>query len=403
MMRFAPKNLALCGIALAIATTAYARDDIVDIAMQAEKINENAGAYLKDLNLETELSDKAIKLAEEIVSGSIQAAERSLPEVAQQLGVELQKQQGVTTLQGDWIDILVSRSLGEELTQTIHELADSKIQVRFVFRGIAEGQRINDAFADYGRWTQGLESPPAAILDPGVFRESGATAVPHMIYMRDGAAIASVRGLSNPQWLADAVERGELGDLGTLGPVVEIAERDLIEVMKERAANLDLESRRDETIATYWQRAGFTTLSPAKKDRRRTIDPSVVVNQDIKDAQGKVLVSAGTHINPLAMRPFTLRLIVFNPTRHEEVEWVSRLTPSPGLEDMLIATEIDRDEGWKHFESVQERLDAPVYMLKPDIAQRFALERTPSLVTAENLHFVVHEIVAKEQEPNDAN
>jgi len=399
MLRKTPKALLLCSIALA-SIAASAREDVNSIAAQADQIRKNTSAHINDLDARPAPSDEVVKLAEEVMNNSRRAAAQGLPDVGKQYGVEMPGAETISPT-GEWIDIFVSRSLGEELVQTIRELEGSKIAVRFVFRGIADGQRINDSLADYGRWTQGLENPPAAILDPNVYRQHSVSSVPHMIYMKDGKALASVRGLSNPQWLADAVANGERGDLGARGPVMEIAERDLIEVMQERAAGLDLESRKEQTIKTYWERATFTELAAAEKPSRRTIDPTVVIARALKDQNGKVIVPAGTRINPLDMRPFTLRLVVFNPTRKAELEWVKSLMPVSGAEVMYLATAMDREDGWKQLESIENALDAPVYLLQPDIRQRFELRRTPSIVTAENRQFVVEEFVPERGPDHD--
>lgn len=399
MLRNTPKALLLCSIALA-SIAASAREDVSSIAAQADQIKKSTSTYLNEFDARPAPSDEVVKLAEEVMNNSRQAANQALPDVGKQYGVEMPSADVISPT-GEWVDIFVSRSLGEELAQTIRDLEGSKIAVRFVFRGIAEGQRINDSLADYGRWTQGLENPPPAILDPNVYRQHGVTSVPHMIYMKDGKALASVRGLSNPQWLADAVASGERGDLGARGPVMEIAERDLIDVMQERAAGLDLESRKEQTIKTYWERATFTELAAAEKPSRRTIDPTVVIARALKDQNGKVIVPAGTKINPLDMRPFTLRLVVFNPTRKAELNWVKSLTPVSGVEVMYLATAMDREDGWKQLEAIENALDAPVYLLQPDIRQRFELRSTPSIVTAENRQFVVEEFVPERGPDHD--
>lgn len=401
MLRSTPKALLMCSLALA-SLAASAREDVESIAAQADQIKKSNSTYLKAMDSRPVPSDEVVRLAEDVMNSSHQSAKQGLPEVGRRFGVEMPQPDAVSP-SGEWVDIYVSRSLGEELIQTIRDLEGSKVPVRFVFRGIAEGQRINDSLADYGRWTQGLEKPPAAILDPNVFREQGVTAVPHMIYMKDGKALASVRGLSNPQWLADAVARGERGDLGARGPVMEIAERDLIEVMQERAAGLDLESRKEQTVKTYWERATFTELAAAGKPSRRVIDPTVVIARAMKDPKGNVIVPAGTKFNPLDMRAFTLRVVVFNPTRKAEVDWVKQLAPVPGIEDMYLITALDRADGWKQLESIENALDAPVYLLQPDIRQRFELRSTPSVVTADKRHFIVEEFVPARGSSHDAH
>ncbi|NLC21306.1 MAG: hypothetical protein GX771_05250 [Halomonadaceae bacterium] len=380
------------------ASLAHANDaSIAEIARDARAIQAYPSAYLGDFEV-SQPSEDVLKLAEEIVGVSRDKGLSTMQDVASAFDIEMGDPRQPDIMEGDWIDILVSRSLGEpELKQVIASAEHSNVPVRFVFRGIGEGQRINDAMFDYGRWSRGLDSPPQAILDPTIFQDRGVESVPAMYFMRDGEIVASVNGLTNPDWLARAVNGGETGHLGTRGPLLAIAERDLIELMQERTAQLDLESRKQETVDTYWQRAEFVALKPAMEDERKVIDPSFVLNDDIRDINDVVLVPAGSVINPLQMRPFTLRLIVFDPTRQAEVDWASSLEPAPGLEDMFIASEIDRDAGWEGFESLEDQLDSPVYLLQPDIRSRFQLQNTPSLVTSESFHFVVEEVAVKDR------
>jgi conjugal transfer pilus assembly protein TraW len=399
MSRAFSRKLLPCVIAAMAATSfAHANDtSIADIAREARAIQANPTAYTGDFEIRPP-SDEVVKLAQEITGMSQEKGLRNMPAAASAYGIEMDDPMQPEIMTGDWIDILVSRSLGEaELKQVIASAAHSNLPVRFVFRGIAEGQRINDAMLDYGRWSRGLDVPPQAILDPTIFQDRGVDSVPAMYFMRDGEVVASVNGLTNPEWLARAVEGGETGHLGTRGPVLDIAERDLIELMQERTAQLDLESRKKETIDTYWQRADFIPLMAATENERKVIDPSFVLNEDIRGANDALIVQAGTVINPLQLRPFTLRLIIFNPTREAEVEWAASLESAPGLDDMFIATEIDRDAGWEGFESLEDRLDEPVYLLQPDLRSRFQLQKTPSLVTSESYRFVVEEVAVKDR------
>lgn len=382
---------------------AWAAQSALDLAKQSEHARERGQAYLKDFEV-TQPNDDLVKFAKEIVEGTKETYRRERPNVEADFGIKTPENDRTLHPEGEWIDILVSRSLGEaELEQTIAAAAKSSMQVRFVFRGIGHGERLNDMFADYGRWADGLESPPGAILDPTLFQDHSVTQVPYMMYMRDDKVVASVKGLSNPKWLEDKVKAGETGYLGRQGPTREIAERDLIEVMKERAGKLDLDKRKQETVASYWDRAQFQVLTPAREDRVRRIDPSVVINQPIKDVNGKVIVQAGAVINPLHMRKFTLRLIIFNPTRPSEVKWAQHLAAEEGRQDMFIATQFDRESGWEDLEGLQDQLDAPVYMLTSDVRQRFALERTPTLVTSEGLNFVISEHAVEERVEDDAD
>ena len=386
----APLSYAIASCFMLGLSSSVSAYDVSDIVSQAKEIESNAHAIVGDLDI-MEPNDDVLKLAEEIMESSIAASKSGMPQVADHFDFELPDTSKSEWDEGEWVDILVSRSLAGDLLETIKGLDGSKIQVRFVFRGIEEGQKITDAFTDYGKWTKGLESPPGAVLDPTIFRDQGVTSVPHMIFRRDGEVVASVTGLSNPQWLVDAVERGETGHLGTRGPVQEISERDLIAVMQERAAALDMEEKKKETIRTYWERADFISLTPAPDESRRLIDPSIVVPDGLRDANGKEILPPGSVINPLDMLPFNMRLVIFNPNRKAEMEWVGSLEKAPGLNTIYMATELDRESGWDHLEEVESGLDSAVYLLTPDVSTRFELRHTPSLVTSDGRHFVVDE------------
>jgi len=400
MLKHGYKRLMICTLALALSAAATANDQVGDIISQSKSIQAQSNLDINDFK-GMQLSDEALQFAQEIVTSSKPLANDALPKAKEFLGVDDDAVINAVKPEGEWVDIYVSRSMGPQLQQLIKDLDGTSLPVRLVFRGVDEGQRINDTFADFARWVEGLESPPAAILDPTEFSDHKVTTVPHMIYMRDGKALANVRGLNNPQWLAEAVERGERGDLGLRGPVEEIQERDLIEELKERAAGLDMESKKEETVRTYWKRAKFITLPPATTEQQREIDPSVYVAKDIRDPKGSLLAQAGTVINPLGLRPFTLRMVIFNPTRKAEVEWVKNLPPAPGRQDVFIATQIDRAAGWDHLVEIQDLLDQPVYLLQSDVQQRFEIRRTPTVVTSTKTRFVVTEY-APQKAPSHA-
>jgi hypothetical protein len=48
----------------------------------------------------------------------------------------------------------------------------------------------------------------------------------------------------------------------------------------------------------------------------------------------------------------------------------------------LITTRIDRDVGWPAWKDLHQALGLPVYLLQARIAERFALEATPTMIEA---------------------
>ena len=59
---------------------------------------------------------------------------------------------------------------------------------------------------------------------------------------------------------------------------------------------------------------------------------------------------------------------------------------------LYLATRLERSRGWEGLASVEDALDAPVYLLTPDVRERFALERVPAFVEARGRVFVVAEV-----------
>lgn len=57
----------------------------------------------------------------------------------------------------------------------------------------------------------------------------------------------------------------------------------------------------------------------------------------------------------------------------------------------FIVTRLDREQGWDSYKRVTDAVDAPVYLLTPDVAESFALAATPSVITAQGKRFVVEE------------
>lgn len=400
------KAVPVLGSAIAIAVMSFAYtakgeandDDARSLVKQAEMVSRSASDAVKTMDIKQ--PDAAVSaFAQEVLRNAGAARSKGTTVVNDAFGIAQPPEQPPEVfVSGEWVDIFISRSLGESAIKSIlRDAASENVSVRFVFRGIPEGRKINAMFTDYQRWTTGMDTPPPAVLDPTVFQDAGVSTVPVMILRKDGDEVARVSGLTSAKWLFDKVRRGQEGDLGTKGPVEAISEPDLIEVMKAKAAQLDLDEQKKRTVETYWDRVDFLHTEPARQDRRRLIDPTIVVQDDMKDHQGEVIYPAGHRINPLSIKAFTNRLIVFNPTREAELTWLKSLEPIPGIQDVYIATDIEARDGWDGFTALEDRIDQPVYLLQNDVQSRFEIERTPSLVTADQVYFIVEEFHVQEE------
>ena len=213
--------------------------------------------------------------------------------------------------------------------------------------------------------------------------------------------IAKVEGLNNARWLNERIANGHTGDFGNKGYVYPIHEPDFIEVMQKRALGIDWEKAKQRAIDNFWteQSSRFWSLPTAKTSVSRVLDPTFIVSQDIRDIKGTFIHRKGDLVNPLDHLPFNDAIVIFNPRRAEEVE-VAKLLKRRFEKDkaigqvVWIASEFDATRGWDSYTEITETLDAPVYLLMPDIVQRWEVKATPTVITADNntRKFIVEEI-----------
>lgn len=311
--------------------------------------------------------------------------------------------------------VFISRSLGTSALKSIFTTLSGDKDAVAVFRGVPEGDKIDQGLWDIQAMAKQFSPPPNIILDPTLFRDYHVTQVPVVIVTDEQSTdfldsgnpskvVARVDGLSDPAWLRSKVKQGQTGDLGHQGPVASISEPDLIEVMKAKMANIDWESKKKKAVANFWAHQHFQTLTPATKPRTRKIDPTVVVTQDIKSPDGTVIAAKGTRINPLNIRPFDEVVVVFDPLDKKGMAQLKEELPAiktaaKNLHILYIATRFDKDAGWDSYKATADLFDAPVYLLTSDVLLRFKLEHTPSVITSDpdRKVFVVREL-AKESD-----
>ncbi len=290
--------------------------------------------------------------------------------------------------------IFVSWSLGDQEIESLLEQYDGLPAVGLVFRGIPDGMKMADALAKMQRLAYKKKSSVTVLLDPTAFQRHGIDVVPAVVRETGtNELIAKVTGLSSVEYINKALSDGKKGDLGTQGPTSPIKEQDLIELMKERVAKLDFEAMKKKAINNFWKKQTFTNLPPASENKVRKVSAEVIIPSDIVGANGEVIAAAGSVINPLDAMPFTQRLVVINPESEFEVGLAREQIDAHAKNQRvtLIVTGISPDKGWDQFKDLENKLDAPVYLLQPDLQARFNIERTPSVVTADSESFLVEE------------
>lgn len=294
------------------------------------------------------------------------------------------------------IYLFASRSMPElELVEMMREASGNPKAV-VVFRGIYPNENFKEAFSDIQRIIDKarLDAPPKVEIDPVKFRTFRVLEAPEIVYAKGDEAIIRARGTFSIDWLMQELEfNGRRGDIGSYGTVNMITEVDLVEMMKERLAKIDLEKKKTEVISNYWKEKSFLSITKATENSKRKVEPTLVVSQNILSSDGSVVAKAGDRINPLFLMPFTYKLIIFDANDEEQVQFVENKLDEFSENQLvqLIATNINSEDGWKHLNSLDNKLGYPVYILNKEVQQRFGIGRVPSVVDADDRYFYIEE------------
>ncbi|WP_240342567.1 TrbC family F-type conjugative pilus assembly protein [Methylococcus sp. EFPC2] len=295
--------------------------------------------------------------------------------------------------------IYASTSLGEAGLLDILEEASGRDDVLVVFRGMKPSQKVQAFIRELHSLARRFDAQkqPHIVIDPTRFRAAGVSVAPTLTLEENGRVLAKVQGVTGTGWLQFRMD-GALGDgaktldLGTQGPTREIAEVDLIEEMQHRVAQIDWAGKKREALAHFWERTTFHELPEATEDRLRQIDLTVTAPREITSPDGTLIGRAGQQVNPLDRLPFTQRLVIFDATRPAQVELAKHLGPESAPRRVTyIATRLDRDAGWAGLDKIESALGAPIYLLPPDLRDRFRLERVPAVVEAKDGRFSIRE------------
>ena len=274
--------------------------------------------------------------------------------------------------------LFVSASLGDEALKRGFRAASGDPDVTIVFRGGLPGEKLTGVVHRLGKLLEGIEPKPKVAIHPKSFRDHRVTSVPTIVEPASGR---SIRGTLLAETFRKRADDATNLDLGVVGPMREIAEPDLVALIKSEAAKAQIEADAMESISSYWRRASFIGLPKASEHRVRRLDPTVTTENELRDHNGRLIVPAGVAINPLEKLSFTSRLVVFDGTDAEELAWAMEQV-DPERKTILITTRIDRNVGWPAWKRLHEDLGQPVYLLSAKLVERFAIEATPTLIEA---------------------
>lgn len=144
-------------------------------------------------------------------------------------------------------------------------------------------------------------------------------------------SVAGAALLTGSTILSPALAAPDPVDLGKVGPTYGVAEPDMLEWIegKLRAAQESGKLEKLQNEAAERAKASVENPDPLgvptiDYDSTVSFDPSVVAKRDIKDHRGRVIVAAGTRVNPLDHMAFQKEMLLFDARDPRQVEWAER-------------------------------------------------------------------------------
>jgi conjugal transfer pilus assembly protein TraW len=186
----------------------------------------------------------------------------------------------------------------------------------------------------------------------------------------------------------------EAEDLGTVGPTYAIEEPHLLTAIEQQLQQKEtsgelarLEARaRERVVDSIEHPKPLPGITPTRSARSFYFDPSIVVRENITDAKGNILVTAGTRQNPLTVTSLSKRLLFFDATDERQVERARALiTNYDGkVKPVLVAGS---------YLALMRRWQLPVYFDQQGaLTRKLGITHVPALVSQEGLRLRIDEL-----------
>ena len=322
---------------------------------------------------------------------------------AHEQGLAQQQPGQIEKRPSDRVDILVSESMGQSTLRVVTEtamecMARSPIPVRLVYRGVAD----SDTLATFTQRqvgflnaiSEGKKGPvPDVVIDFEPFEDFAPEGmVPVSIsYSADGKPV-SRPGIIDPCFDSSDPIRGQATQL------VAASEKPILSLIKERLAKIDWEQKKKEVIRRYYESLPLSKLPPATQGSKRLISMDVKIIDDIRLPNGDFLAKKGDVINPLTVSPLLGHYLVINPNEPGQIKWAKTyINENPGREVVVMLDGAPITKTPDSFTDIAVQLGADVYLLNDQIASRFHITKTPSVVTqADERNIQVTEVAINE-------
>lgn len=188
-------------------------------------------------------------------------------------------------------------------------------------------------------------------------------------------------------------------NLGRIGPTYPIGEESaldmIIKKLRQKERSGELKRLQEESINRSM--GSIKNMKPVENIHtvhtrgQRFIDPTVTYSKAVTTDDGRIVVPAGTKINPLEMVGLTKTLVFFDGRDPEQREAVGRLVAKSGqlkVKPILVAGSwLDLTKAWK---------TQVFYDQRGTLSKRFGITGVPAVIRQQGKMLVLDEIPAKE-------
>lgn len=206
--------------------------------------------------------------------------------------------------------------------------------------------------------------------------------------MRHGLLVALILFIEGVAWPSFAQ------DLGDIGETVEIIERPLDVVIRERISALQeagefdrINQRLKRRVKKYVSRpTPVEGLGQARENRSYFFDPSVVLDTDVVDAKGNILHRKGASANPLHYTSLSRAMVFFNADSEKEMSWAKQFYDAQAIKPYMIMVA-------GHVENTMKKIGGRIYFdQRGTLVKQMHIENVPAIVSQEGEYLRIDEV-----------
>ncbi len=184
-------------------------------------------------------------------------------------------------------------------------------------------------------------------------------------------------------------------DYGQQGALFPVVEADLLSVIQKRLTAMQASGEIDRANRQLAERTAAQVRRPtpvpgighAAEERRWTFDPTITVNADLRDARGRVVVAAGTRVNPLDTVPLRQRLVFLDGDDERQFAWAMGATTTLNAKLILVS-----GSPFALMKAEQRRF---YFDQKGTLTRHFGIRAVPAVVEQQGRTLAVRELALR--------